>query len=169
MENSKKMNDFSAGEPQVLRKAEIARILNTVKQALPLPHGVSNFAIGFDAEISAVLFADHANAVSYKVFMPEPILLSKSSKSDIEIAKKVQGFLKDAIIENKKIITSSHIGKKITFSIRLNKNGTVDFVKIIKNELTKAIGQTLIKELLKKNFNNASSTDLFQISLIIKE
>ena len=33
MENSKKMNDFSAGEPQVLRKAEIARILNTVKQA----------------------------------------------------------------------------------------------------------------------------------------
>ena len=27
------MNDFSAGEPQVLRKAEIARILNTVKQA----------------------------------------------------------------------------------------------------------------------------------------
>ena len=33
MENSKKMNDFSTGEPQVLRKAEIARILNTVKQA----------------------------------------------------------------------------------------------------------------------------------------
>ena len=33
MENSKKMSDFSAGEPQVLRKAEIARILNTVKQA----------------------------------------------------------------------------------------------------------------------------------------
>ena len=33
MENSKKMNDFIAGEPQVLRKAEIARILNTVKQA----------------------------------------------------------------------------------------------------------------------------------------
>ena len=33
MENSKKMNDFNAGEPQVLRKAEIARILNTVKQA----------------------------------------------------------------------------------------------------------------------------------------
>ena len=33
MENSRKMNDFSAGEPQVLRKAEIARILNTVKQA----------------------------------------------------------------------------------------------------------------------------------------
>ena len=27
------MNDFSVGEPQVLRKAEIARILNTVKQA----------------------------------------------------------------------------------------------------------------------------------------
>ena len=33
MENSKKMNDFSTGEPQVLRKAEISRILNTVKQA----------------------------------------------------------------------------------------------------------------------------------------
>ena len=33
MENSKKNNDFYTGEPQVLRKAEIARILNTVKQA----------------------------------------------------------------------------------------------------------------------------------------
>ena len=33
MKNSKKMNDFSTGEPQVLRKAEISRILNTVKQA----------------------------------------------------------------------------------------------------------------------------------------
>ena len=158
---------FIAVDNETARKD--ADKLNTVKQALPLPHGVSNFAIGFDAEISEVVLAEPVNTVSYKVFMPEPILLSKSSKSDIEIAKKIQGFLKDALIENKKIITSSHIGKKITFSIRLNKNGTVGFVKIIKNELTKAIGQTLIKELLKKNFNNGFSTDLFQISLIIKE
>ena len=43
MENSKKMNDFSAGEPQVLRKAEIARILNTVKQA-PFNADNSNYS-----------------------------------------------------------------------------------------------------------------------------
>ncbi|HIF14098.1 MAG TPA: hypothetical protein EYQ86_01665 [Bacteroidetes bacterium] len=84
----------------------------------------------------------------------------------MKIAKKVQAFLKDALIENKDLLNSELIGKKITFSIKLNKNGTVDIVKIIKNELTKSIGQHLIEKLMKNQFNAGYSTDLFEITLI---
>ena len=115
----------------------------TVKQALPMPEGVSNMAVGFDAEIDGLVRRKPAKTAGLQL---------KELKSDLP--EEIHAALKKELIRRINKISSckSLKGQLLTLDIKIDKNGKISLVLPVGPVLTSDAEKCLIAAIEKWQF-----------------
>jgi len=155
-----------------------------VKQALPLPQGVSDYAVGEQAGMARGYGGGGVGA--YAKSSPSPAMLMPSLKQEKPLAApsvtgtvsigdlEVRGGLTAGIVEdefdaavdsieafyNRQLQKSATLSGKVVVKFGIEQDGGVGKVTIESNELNKEIGDWLVKLIKKLRFKNLARTQV---------
>ncbi len=181
---------FVAIDSQIRNKGGESK---TVKQALPLPHGVSDYAVGFEPTLAGRSFhyaskSEKFNALKRMSASPirglkrDRIMLAESDRK-MTAAEHIKAgkvtVLNDKTFENsvKKIINQylgksdlcwhgMNIGGKLEVKIRIGGNGSIISTDITKNEIGEKHGKCFINQIKKWDFSGLNNTKMLTVLIL---
>ena len=141
--------------------------LVTIKQALPLPRGVPETAIGAEAMyLKGTLIFDRTHTISPKLpvqpgFVKVGTLTSESSKAPLALLKTM---IEDSLSTlnpcyEELLRQGKSIKGEITVEVTIGKTGHIISVSIVKSDLDEAIGKCMVDRIRKWRFDGLSLTE----------
>lgn len=146
----------------------------TINQPLPLPEGVSNYAIGRQESLSDAVPEEPCPYEMKKLAKKIETPSIKTKVKILNLNSTDKGIEKDLNEKIKKLLGSINLcnkeNKKGKFSIKIliDLNGNVENIKIIKSEMNKITESCIIKNMEKLNFKEIKFSNAFEIELTIE-
>jgi len=131
--------------------------ITTVKQPLPLPQNVSNFAVGFEVEIDEEMdfeFLSYYDKIEFKTSIP------KTEKEEI------QSYIENTLMPQLDECLSKTIGLK-SISITITENGKVKTIKFNGNTLSDELKACLEEKIKQWNFKKFAANNEFTFEIVL--